>query len=305
MLSLFLRRLLATLPTLLVVVTLVFVLMRLAPGNPFSSERDLPPQVLHEMEARYHLNGTLWEQYISYLSDVLHGDLRDSTKYVNRSVNEILAQMLPVSLLLGGTAFLLVMGIGLSLGAWAAVHRGQAEDRLAMMLALLGISIPGFVLAPVLVLVFALWLPLFPVAGWGSWDQVLLPALCLALPFAASVARLTRASLLEVLHQDFIRTARAKGLPESKILVHHALRLALLPVLSYAGPLAANLLTGSIVVETFFRIPGLGPFFVNSVLNRDLFVVSGVVLVYSVLLILLNLLSELAQAALDRRIRLG
>jgi ABC-type dipeptide/oligopeptide/nickel transport system permease component len=305
MIAFVLRRILSAIPTLFVVVTLVFVLMRLAPGNPFSVDRDIPPQILEELEAKYQLNGTLWQQYSHYVFDVVRGDLRDSTKYMNRSVNEILAQMLPVSLLLGSVAFVLVMGLGIPIGAYAAVHKGTAKDRWAMAAALVGLSVPNFVIAPSLVLLFALLIPILPVAGWGSWDQLILPSFCLALPFMASVARLTRTSLLEVLQQDFIRTAKAKGLDHHTVLYRHALKIALLPVLSYAGPLAANLLTGSIVVETFFRIPGLGPFFVNSVLNRDLFVVSGVVLVYSTLLIALNVVVDVLQASLDRRIRLS
>jgi len=299
------RRLLLMLLTLFTVVSLTFLLMRLAPGNPFSADRKIPPSILQELESKYGLSGTIGQQYRSYLKDVIRGDLRISTKYRDWSVNEILSQTLPVSMALGSAAFCLTLLIGISLGSFAALYQGQWQDRSFMFIALLGISIPSYILAPLFILFFGLHLGWLPVAGFGNWDQWILPVFCLALPFSASVARLVRTSLLDVLTQDFIRTARSKGLAESQIIIRHALRVALLPVLSYAGPLAANLLTGSMVVEQIFKIPGMGPFFINSVLNRDLFVVGGIVLVFSLILMSLNLFVDLLYTVLDRRIKLS
>ncbi len=298
------RRIFLSLATLFVILSLSFLLVRLTPGNPFSAERKIPESILRQLETKYGLSGTLWEQYQSYVKDVLRGDLRLSTKFRDCSVNEIIAQTLPVSMTLGIIAFTLALVIGVFLGSVAAVYQGKWIDRACMIGALCGISLPTYVVAPTLVLIFGIHFRWLPVAGWGSLDQLLLPSLCLALPYAASVARLMRTSLLEVLTQDFVRTARAKGLTESRIIIQHALRVALLPIVSYGGPLAANLLTGSIVIEQLFHIPGIGSFFVNSVLNRDLFVVGGTVIVYSVVLVSLNLLTDLFYMLLDRRIRL-
>lgn len=303
MLPLILRRLPALVFVLLCVVTLTFFLIRLAPGGPFDRERKIPPAIEAQLLARYELDGPLWKQFAGYLADIARGDLRLSTKYRNRSVNEILAQTLPVTFTLGALAFALATAGGVWLGAFAAVRRDTAADRLAMGAALLGLSLPMFVVGPVLVLVFGLWLGWLPVGGWGSPLQVVLPAVTLALPFAAVVARLMRTSLLEVLNQDFVRTARAKGLPDSVVLYKHALRVAVLPVVTYLGPMAAHLLTGSIVVETVFHIPGAGGFFVHSILNRDGFLLGGVVIVYCALLIVFNLLVDASYALLDRRIR--
>jgi oligopeptide transport system permease protein len=302
-LKLIIRRLPALFFVLFCVITLTFFLVRLAPGGPFDRERKIPPAIEAQLLAKYQLDGPLWSQFTGYLADVVRGDLRLSTKYRNRSVNEILAQTLPVTFALGGLAFLLATAGGVWLGTFAAVRRDSAADRLAMGTALLGLSIPMFVVGPILVLVFGLWLKLLPVGGWGSPAQLILPAITLAIPFAAVIARLMRTSLLEVLNQDFVRTARAKGLPDSAVVYKHALRVAILPVVTYLGPLAAHLLTGSIVVETVFNIPGAGGFFVNSILNRDGFLLGGVVIVYCALLIVFNLLVDASYALLDRRIR--
>lgn len=304
MFTFILRRLLLAIPVLFAVISLTFLLMRLTPGNPFSADRAIPPAVLKKLEAKYQLNGTLWQQYTGYLADLARGDLRLSTKYLNRSVNEILAQTLPVSITLGSLAFVLSLLSGIVLGSYAAIHHNHWQDRVAMLTALLGISLPSFILAPLFILVFAIYLPIFPVAGWGDIDQIVLPAICLSLPFSATIARLMRTSMLEVLRLDFVRTARAKGLPERVVIYRHALKVAILPVVSYSGPLAASILTGSIVVEQIFKIPGLGPFFINSVLNRDLFMVGGTVLVYSIALILFNIVVDVLYFVLDRRIKL-
>jgi oligopeptide transport system permease protein len=302
MLATLLRRLAALVVVLFCVVSATFLLVRLSPGGPFDSERKIPPAIERQLLAKYKLDGPFWQQYTGYLGDLLHGDLRLSTKYRNRSVNEILAQTLPVTLTLGSAAFLVATLAGVWLGAYAATRRGRWGDTAAMLTALLAISLPSFVLGPLSILIFALCLGWLPVGGWGGFSHLVLPALVLAAPYVASIARLMRGSMLETLGQDFVRTARAKGLGERAILYKHALRIAILPVVSYLGPLAANLLTGSIVVETIFNIPGAGGFFVNSILNRDGFLLGGVVIVYCVLLVLFNLVVDLAYTALDRRI---
>src|SRR5579862_5705667 len=304
MITFILRRMVSLVFVLFCVVTLTFLLIRMAPGGPFDRERKIPPQIEKELLAKYKLDGTLWEQYRGYLWDLLHGDLRLSTKYRNRSVNELLAQTLPVSALLGGAAFFIAAFAGVWLGSLAAARHHTAVDAASMLAALFAISAPAFISGPLLVYYFGLKLGWLPVGGWGSWSCVILPAITLAGPYVAYVARLMRTSMLEVLGQDYIRTARAKGLPERVVIYKHALKAAILPVVSYLGPLAANLLTGSIVVETIFNIPGAGPFFVNSIQNRDGFLLGGVVIVYCTLLVLMNLAADLAYGFLDRRIKL-
>lgn len=304
MLAFVLRRFLSMLLVLFCTVTATFFLMRSAPGGPFDRERELLPAAKKALEEKYHLDGTAWQQYTGYLQRLAHGDLGPSTKYQSRTVNELLAQTLPVSATLGGIAFVLATVGGVTLGGWAAARRGAPEETGVMVAALLAISIPTFVTGPLLILVFALWLGWLPVGGWGGPVTWVLPAVTLAGPYVAYIARLTRTSMLEVLGQDFIRTARAKGLAEWKVTARHAAKVALLPVVSFLGPLAANLLTGSIVVETIFNIPGAGGFFVNSIQNRDGFLLEGVVIVYCTLLVLLNLLADLAYPLLDRRIKL-
>jgi oligopeptide transport system permease protein len=298
------RRVISLIFVLFCVVTITFFLVWLSPGGPFDRERKIPPQIEKELLAKYKLDGTFWQQYSGYLWDLLHGDLRLSTKYRNRSVNELLAQTLPVSGTLGAVAFLIATIGGIWAGAYAAVRHDTPADTLAMLGALLAISIPTFVIGPLLILVFALKLFWLPVGGWGGLACLILPAITLASPYVAYIARLMRTSMLEVLGQDFIRTARAKGLEERRVVYKHALKVAILPVVSFLGPLAANLLTGSIVVESIFNIPGAGAFFVNSVLNKDGFLLGGVVIVYCALLVIMNLLVDLAYMALDRRIRL-
>ncbi len=285
------------------VVSITFLLIRLSPGGPFDGERKIPAAIEQKLLEKYKLDGTLWQQYSGYLADLLHGDLRLSTKYRNRSVNEILAQTLPVTLCLGGVAFLLAALGGIWLGTLAAMHQHTWRDFVAMFLALAAISLPAYIVGPLLILVFGLDLRWLPVGGWGSWRELILPAITLAAPAMASIARLMRGSMVETLQQDFVRTARAKGLRESAVVYRHALRIAVLPVISYLGPLAAHLLTGSIVVETVFHIPGAGGFFVHSILNRDGFLLGGMVIVYCVLLVLFNLVVDMTYGFLDRRIR--
>jgi oligopeptide transport system permease protein len=284
-------------------VTITFFLIRLSPGGPFDQERKIPAAIEKQLLAKYKLDGPILGQYTGYLTDLIHGDLRLSTKYRNRSVNEILRQTLPVTLTLGATALLIAITIGIWLGTFAAARPGTIAEGGALALMLLAICLPSFVLGPLLILIFSIKLSWLPVGGWGSPAQLLLPSVTLALPYAAVIARLLHDSLRETLSEDFIRTARAKGLPERIVVYRHALRVAILPVVSYLGPLAANMLTGSIVVETIFHIPGAGGFFVNSILNRDGFLLGGVVIVYCVLLVLFNLLVDISYRFLDRRIR--
>jgi ABC-type dipeptide/oligopeptide/nickel transport system permease component len=298
------RRLLASAGVLFCVISCTFVLLRLSPGGPFTRERKLPPAIEQQLLARYNLDGSLWKQYTAYMGDLLHGDLRLSTKFRDRSVNELLAQSMPVSATLGGCALLLATGAGIGLGGLAAFRRGTLTDSASMTGALLLLSVPTFVIGPLLVLVFCIGLRLLPVGGWNSPASLILPSLTLAGPAAAAIARLTRTSLLDVLSSPFIRTARAKGLHELRVVLVHGLKTALLPIVSYLGPLAANLLTGSIVVESVFNLPGMGSFFVNAIINRDVFLLGGVVLVYCTLLVSLNLLADIAYSWIDPRIRL-
>lgn len=305
MLVFVLRRLGALLLVLFCVVTITFLMMRLAPGGPFTRERKIPENIERELLKRYNLDGPVYQQLGSYLWNLLrHGDLGLSMKYRSRSVNEILAQTLPVSALLGTIAFAVAALAGVWLGTFAAVRRDTTLDTGAMLAALFAISVPTFVTGPLAVLFLAVLLPVFPVGGWETVGSVILPSLVLAAPYVAYVARLMRSSMLETLEQDFIRTARAKGLPESRVVYRHALKVAVLPVISFLGPLAANLLTGSLVVERIFSVPGMGGFFVNSILNRDYFLIGGVVIVYCTLLVVMNLLVDVAYTLLDPRVKL-
>jgi ABC-type dipeptide/oligopeptide/nickel transport system permease component len=304
MIALIFRRLLQAIPVLFIVVSLTFLLVRIAPGNPFSNGKSIRPEIMEQLNKQHDLDGTIWDQYWRYMGKVVRGDLNISTQYLNRSVNEVIAQTLPVSMTLGAVSYGLALFFGTVCGAWAAIRHNQWGDRTLMLIALLGISIPSFVSAPLLVMFLALHWNLLPSYGWGSPDQILLPAFCLSLPFTASIARLTRGSLLEVLKLDFVRTARAKGLSEDAVLFRHALKVAILPIIGYSGPAAAGILTGSLVIETLFGIPGIGQFFVNSALNHDPFMTSGVVLVFSLFLILFNLVSDILYFVVDRRVKL-
>jgi oligopeptide transport system permease protein len=303
MLTFTLKRLLYTVPTLLVLAALVFFLLRAAPGGPFDGERVLAPEVQAQVEAAYHLDEPLWRQFGRYLAGLARGDLGPSFQYAGRSVNELIAAGFPVSLQLGLAAMALAVLAGCGLGIVAALKRGTLADRGLMALALTGVSIPNFVVAPLLILAFALALGWLPAGGWDGWRSAVLPVIALALPQVAYLARLTRDSMVEVLAQNWIRTARAKGLPQRWIVLRHALKPALLPVLSYLGPATAQILTGSVVVEQVFSIPGLGRHFVQGALNRDYTVVMGVVMFYGALVVLFNLVVDLLYGALDPRVR--
>ena len=303
MLTFALKRLLSAVPTLLVLVALAFGLLRAAPGGPFDEERALPAEVQAQVEAAYHLDEPLWRQFARYLGALAQGDLGPSFQYPGRSVNELVAAGFPVSLQLGLAALLLAVPLGCGLGIVAALRRDSLVDRGLMTLAVAGLSIPNFVVAPLLVLAFALALGWLPAGGWDGWRSAVLPVVALALPQLAWLARLTRGSMVEVLAQQYIRAARARGLPQRWIVLRHALKPALMPVLSYLGPATAQIVTGSVVVEQIFSIPGLGRHFVQGALNRDYTVVMGVVVFYGALIVLLNLVVDLLYGTLDPRVR--
>jgi oligopeptide transport system permease protein len=287
-----------------VIITVTFVLMHAIPGGPFTSEKALPEAVMKNIEARYRLNDPLPKQYVDYWANLLQGDLGPSFKYESRTVNEIIAEGFPVSAELGLIAVSFSVLIGIPAGMAGALYQNRWPDHLVMLLATVGISVPSFILATVLIYIFALWLQLLPAAMWGSPEYVILPALALAGMPTAFIARLTRSSMLEVLAQDYIRTARAKGIAPLKILWLHALKNALLPVVTYLGPMIAAIFTGSFVIESIFAIPGLGRHFVTSIYNRDYTVILGITVFYSALLVLMNFLVDLAYLWLDPRIKM-
>jgi oligopeptide transport system permease protein len=301
-----LRRLAFLVPSFALLIAVTTALMYLAPGNPFAQERALPPAVEAALRARYGVPESAFAFFRSYSERLLvAGDLGPALKVQGRSVAELLGPALPVSLALGGSALLLAFGLGVGLGVRAGLRPNSASDHASMGLALLGISLPNFVIGAVLVILFALQLGWLPVAGWSGPASVLLPCVTLALPYAAVIARLARAGTVEAMRQDFVRTARAKGLPERSVVLRHALRPALLPVVSYLGPAAAGILTGSFVVETLFGVPGMGQWFVKGAINRDYPVVLGTALFYFGLVSLFNLAVDLAYSWLDPRTEAG
>ena len=297
-------RLLQAIPVILVVITVTFFLMRVAPGGPFDGEKAVIPEVKAALEAQYRLDQPLLWQYLAYLRDLASGDFGPSFKYPGRSVNELIGAGLPVTAELGVYALLLATLIGALAGVIAALKPNTAQDYLPMGLAMIGICVPSLLLGPLLVLVFGIQLEWLPVSGWGDipGDKIL-PSITLGAAYAAYIARLARAGMLEVLSQDYIRTARAKGLPEWHVVVKHGLRGGLLPVLAFLGPAFAGLLAGSFVVETVFQIPGLGRFYVQAAFNRDYTMILGTSVFLSVLIVLFNLLSDLLAAALNPRLR--
>src|SRR5687768_8382147 len=300
----FLRRLLFLVPLVLVISFLAFGFVRAMPGGPFEKERAAAsPDVRKAMEAKYLLDRPLMVQYWHYLKGLAKGDLGPSMKYRNHTVNDIVVQALPISLALGLTAFLFAIGIGVPLGFFTAVYKGRWADYAGSFLALLFFCIPALVVGPVLIMLFAIKVRWFPVALWGSPLHVILPTVTLGIYFSGRIARLMREGMMTTLHAEFVTTARAKGLNETGVLLKHAFRLGVLPVVSYSGPLLADLLTGSFVVETIFQIPGIGAFLVNSLFNKDYTMTVGLVLLYAVLLLFLNLLVDAAYSAIDPRIR--
>ena len=316
----FLRRILTFIPLLIIITFTAFVLARSMPGSPFDKERaPASPEIERALKAKYHLDEPLVKQYLRYLGlgwerdasgnmkwfqgGLLRGDFGLSTKYRNHTVNDIIKQALPVSLTLGALAFLFAQGVGIPLGFYTAVKRGQWGDHLGSFFALLAFCIPGLVVGPMLIVVLAIKWRIFPAGLWETPMHAVLPAIALGLYFSGRVSRLMREGMTTVLHEGYITTARAKGLSEAQVLFKHGFRLAVLPVVSYSGPLLADMLTGSFVVETIFRVPGIGPFLVNSLQNRDALMVVGLVLLYAILLLVLNLLVDLSYSLLDKRVR--
>lgn len=297
------RRLASAVPTILVVITIAFFMIRLAPGGPFDQERQVPPEVAANLERAYHLDEPLTAQFVRYLGNILTGDFGPSFRYRDFSVSELLADGFPISMQLGASAMVLAVAIGFAAGSLAALRRNTFSDMAVMGAAMTGIAVPNFVVAPIMTLVLGVWFALLPVGGWGGINHAILPVLALALPQIATIARLTRGSMLEVLRADFIRTARAKGLSERATITGHAVRAAALPVLSYLGPATAGIITGSVVIEQIFGIPGIGRYFVQGALNRDYTLVMGVVIFYAVLIILLNLIVDLMYPLFDPRVR--
>lgn len=298
-----LKRILIAIPTLLLLVATTFFLIRAAPGGPFDSERNLPPDVLANIERTYHLDESLPRQFVRYVWNLLHGDFGPSYYYRDYTVGELIGQSFPVSFQLGVLAIALALVVGVGTGVTAALRHNRWSDHAVMGVAMTGISIPNFVFAPLMVLVFAIYLRWLPSGGWRGPSSMILPVVALALPMVAYIARLTRGSLLEVLGSDFMRTARAKGLSRGQTVWRHAMKPTLLPVISFLGPATAFLLTGSVVIEQIFQIPGLGRYFVIGALNRDYTLVMGVVIFYGSLIILLNLLVDLLYGLLDPRVR--
>lgn len=305
MLAYAIRRLLSAIPTLFIIITLAFFMMRLAPGGPFDREKQLPPEIEANILRAYNLDKPVHEQYFDYLKNILKGDFGPSYKYLDFTVTDLIMTGFPVSLRLGLYAIVLAVIFGVSAGTIAALKQNSTFDYLVMGFAMTGIVIPNFVMAPLLALIFGVYLSLLPVAGWGggALKYQLLPVITLALPQIAYIARLTRGSMVEVMNSNFIRTARAKGLAEKIVVVRHALRGGLLPVVSYLGPATAAVITGSVVIESIFDVPGIGRYFVNGALNRDYPVVMGVVIFYAVLIIVLNLLVDLVYGFLDPRVK--
>ena len=304
MLKFALGRLLQAIPVLLVVISMTFMLVHSAPGGPFSADKAVPAEVLAALEAQYNLDQPLWRQYVSYLGDVLKGDLGPSFKYPGRSVNELIASGLPTTAELGLYAMLVAVFIGVLAGVTASMRPNTLQDYVPMSAAMIGICMPSFLLGPLLVLVFGIHLEWLPVSGWGQipGDKIL-PAITLGTGYAAYIARLSRGGMLEVLSQDYIRTARAKGLPEFVIIGKHALRGGLVPVVAFLGPAFAGLLGGSFVVETIFQIPGLGRFYVQAAFNRDYTMILGSTVFFATLIILFNLLSDMLAIWLNPKLR--
>jgi oligopeptide transport system permease protein len=309
-----LRRFLGAIPTLFVIVTLAFFMMRAAPGGPFDTDRRLPPEIEANIKAAYDLDKPLLQQYAIYLGKVARGDMGPSFRNKDFTVAQLIAAGFPVSARLGLSAMTLALLLGGAMGLWAALKQNRWQDYSTMTVAMVGITIPTFVTAPVLTLLFGIYGVSFfgheitlPVGGWneGALRNMILPVTVLALPQIAIIARLMRGSMIEVLRTNYIRTARAKGLPEYLVLLRHGLRAALLPLVSYIGPAAAAILTGSLVVEQIFGIPGIGRYFVQAALNRDYTLVMGVVICYAGLIILLNFLADIAYGLLDPRVRLA
>jgi oligopeptide transport system permease protein len=297
------RRLLQAIPVLFIVATLTFFMIRLAPGGPFSAEKSVPPEIQKNLDAFYGFNLPVHQQFLRWMGNALRGDLGPSFRYANRTVSELIAESFPISAELAFWALMVALIFGLSAGIIASLRPNTALDYVPSSLAMIGISVPNFVLGPILVLIFAIKLHWLRVSGWDEPSDRVLPALTLGAAYAAYIARLTRGGTLEILSQDFIRTARAKGASNMRIVLHHTLRGGLIPVVSYLGPTVAALLTGSFVVETIFQIPGLGRYFVNAAFNRDYTMILGAVLFYAALIIVFNLLVDIVLVWMNPRLK--
>ncbi|BES69371.1 oligopeptide ABC transporter permease OppB [Marinobacter nanhaiticus D15-8W] len=299
------KRLLESIPTLLLLITVSFVLMHAAPGSPFSAERNIPPEIMANIEAKYGLDQPLYIQYFNYLGDLLQGDLGPSFKYKDFTVNELVAESFPVSAEIGLWAFITAVVLGVLFGTIAALRQNTWMDYGVMSLAMTGVVIPSFVLAPLLILIFAVHYRWLPAGGWqgGQWMFLILPVIAMAAHYVSSIARIMRGSMIEVMHSNFIRTARAKGLPARYIIWRHALRPALLPVISYLGPAFVGIITGSVVIETIFGLPGIGQLFVNGSLNRDYSMVLGITVLIGALTIAFNAIVDILYAYIDPKIR--
>lgn len=306
MLRFLVNRLLTAIPTLLIIATLAFALLHATPGGPFDSAKRIPPAIQKSIEAKYHLDEPLWRQYVRYLGDLARGDLGPSFQYRDTSVNTLIAQGLPVDATIGVCALLVAMLIGGVCGVLAALRRNSAADYASMFFAALGISLPSFVIGPLLILGFAVQLHWLPSGDWVSHSlaHLILPVAALSLPYTAYIARMVRGATIEVMASPFIRTARAKGLPRHTVVLRHALRPILTPLVSFLGPAFAGVLTGSIIIESVFGLPGVGRYFITGALNRDYTLVVGVTVLYGALIILFNLLADLCYAWLDPRVRL-
>ncbi len=313
MLTFIIKRLAIAIPTLLVLITISFFLMQAAPGSPFTGERNLPPEIMKNIEAKYNLDKPVWQQYLYYLLDLAKGDLGPSFKYKDYTVNDQLSQSFPVSLKIGATAFVFTVLIGVSIGTIAALKQNTFLDYLIMALAMTGVVLPSFVIAPLLALLFSITLQWLPAGGWqggrvagwqgGSWTYMILPVTAMAIMCMASIARIQRSSMIEVLNTNYIRTARAKGLSWPVIIMRHALRPSLLPMVSYLGPAFVGIITDSVVVETVFGLPGIGQHFINGALNRDYSLVLGLTIIIGALTIIFTAIVDILYAIIDPKIR--
>lgn len=303
MLHYFLKRLGGAIPTLFIIITVSFFLVHAAPGGPFDTERHLTKEIEANLNRAYHLDESVPQQFLRYLAGLAHGDFGPSFQSKDYTVAELIAGGFPTSLMLGSLAMLVALACGLSSGIVAALRQNTGVDYAVMGLSMTGIAVPTFVVAPILSLVLGLWLRLVPVGGWEHWSNIVLPVIALALPQVAAIARLTRGSMLEVLRSNYVRTARAKGLPIRVAIMRHAIRAAIIPVVSYLGPAVANIITGSVVIEQIYSIPGIGRYFVQAALNRDYPLVMGVTIFYGLIIIFCNLITDIVYGFLDPKVR--
>lgn len=300
-----LQRIVSMVITLFVVITLTFVLMHSIPGGPFTGEKKLPPEIERALIEKYHLDDPLWKQYTDYVTGIVQGDFGPSYKYKGQEVSDMIKEYFPVSAELGGAAILVIIIVGIPIGIVSALKQGTWVDSLVMFFAILGVTIPAFVIATILIYIFGLQLRALPTSRWGTWQHMIMPSIALAAYSMAFIARLTRSTMLEVISQDYIRTARAKGLSESVVIYKHALKNALIPIVTYMGPMISGILTGSFVIEKIFAIPGMGRMFVESISNRDYTVIMGVTIFDAAILVVIILVVDVLYGFIDPRIKIG